>query len=315
MMNSTVYHFVLSTYVDVGNLKYLFFSLTALLYLTIIVLNMFLVAVICVHRSLHEPMYVFLCSLFVSEVYGSTGLFPLLLVQLLSDVHTVSVSFCFLQIFCLFTYAQAEFCNLAIMSYDRYLAICHPLQYNTLMTFNKAVICVCVIWVFSLTKFLISLSLSVTLPLCGNVIHSLYCHNYLVVKLACSDTKVNNIYGVFGTILTVMVSLLPIVYSYCKILQVCFSGSTQTRRKAVSTCAPHLASLINFSFGCMFEILQARFDTASMPSMLRIIMSLYFLLIQPALNPIMYGLQLSKIRKICKHVLCPGVLSKDKETL
>uniref|UniRef100_UPI0037E7A3F6 olfactory receptor 4B13-like n=1 Tax=Semicossyphus pulcher TaxID=241346 RepID=UPI0037E7A3F6 len=262
MVNSTLDYFILSTYVDVGTLKYLYFMLTAMLYIVVIVVNISLIVVICMNRSLHEPMYLFLCSLFVNELYGSTGLFPLLLVQILSDVHTVPASFCYLQIFCLYTYAQVEFCNLAVMSYDRYLAICCPLQYNTRMTFNKAVIFIAVIWLYSFVKFIITLFLNIALPLCGNIINSLYCHNYLVVKLACSDTQVNNFYGLFGIVLTILVPLLPIMFSYTKIL----------------------------------EILQSRFNMTSVPSVLRIILSLYFLLIQPLLNPVMYGMQLSKIR-------------------
>ena len=194
------------------------------------------------------------------------------------------------------------------MSYDRYLAICCPLQYNTRMTFNKAVVFIAVIWLYSFVKFSITLFLSVRLTLCGNVINSLYCHNYLVVKLACSDTKVNNIYGLVGIVLAILVPLLPILFSYIKILKVCFSGSKQTRQKAVTTCTPHLASLLNFSFGCGFEILQSRFDVSSVPSVLRIILSLYFLIIQPLLNPVMYGLQMSKIRNTCKQVLCHKML-------
>ncbi|KAM8769739.1 olfactory receptor 2A14-like [Acanthopagrus schlegelii] len=211
------------------------------------------------NRSLHEPMYMFLCSLFVNELYGSSGLFPFLLTQILSDIHTVPASFCYLQVFCLYTYAHVEFCNLAVMSYDRYLAICCPLQYHTRMTFNKVVIFIASIWLYSFVKFLITLSLNIRLPLCGNIINSLYCHNYLIVKLACSDIEVNNIYGIFGVILTILVPLLPILFSYMKIFHVCFSGSKQTRQKAVSTCTPHLASLLNFSFGCCFEILQSKF--------------------------------------------------------
>ncbi|XP_041654920.1 olfactory receptor 2A14-like [Cheilinus undulatus] len=303
-LNSTLYYFILNTYIYVGGLRYLYFTLTALLYFVIIVVNLSLIFVICMNRSLHEPMYIFLCSLFVNELYCSTGFFPHLLVQLLSDIHIISAPSCYLQIFCLYTYAHVEFCNLAVMSYDRYLAICFPLQYNTLMTFNRAVIFIAVVWIYSFAKFMITFLLSVTLPLCGNVINSLYCHNYLVVKLACSDTQVNNIYGVFGTILTILVPLLPILFSYIKILKVCFSGSKQTRRKAVNTCTPHLTSLLNFSFGCMFEILQSRFNMAGVPSTVRIILSLYFLLIQPLLNPLMYGLQLTKLRNTCKNVLC-----------
>ncbi|XP_033994366.1 olfactory receptor 11A1-like [Trematomus bernacchii] len=307
--SETVSYFILGGYLNVGYLKYLYFMITAMLYIVIVVANTSLIVVICVNRSLHEPMYLFLCSLFVNELYGSTGLFPFFLVQILSDIHAVSAQLCFLQIFCLYTYANIQFCNLAVMSYDRYLAICYPLQYNTRMTYNKAVIFIILLWLYSFVKFTITLSLNIRLTLCGNIINSLYCNNHLVVKLACSDTQVNNIYGLFSIVLTILVPVVPILFSYMRILRVCFSGSKQTRQKAVSTCTPHLVSLLNFSFGCSFEILQSRFDMSGVPSVLRIILSLYFLIIQPLMNPVMYGLQMSKLRNICKHVLCYKLLA------
>ncbi|XP_034004350.1 olfactory receptor 10A6-like [Trematomus bernacchii] len=307
--SETVSYFILGAYLNIGYLRYLCFMITAMVYIVIVVANTSLIVVICVNRSLHEPMYLFLCSLFVNELYGSTGLFPFLLVQILSDIHTVSAPLCFLQIFCLYTYGGIEFCNLAVMSYDRYLAICCPLQYNTRMTSNKALILIILLWLYSFVKSLIPLSLNIRLTLCGNIINSLYCNNYLIVKLACSDTQVNNIYGVFAIALTILVPVLPILFSYMRILRVCFSGSKQTRQKAVSTCTPHLVSLLNFSFGCGFEILQTRFDMSGVPSVLRIILSLYFLIIQPLMNPVMYGLQMSKLRNICQHVLCSKLLS------
>ncbi|XP_056904521.1 olfactory receptor 10A6-like [Takifugu flavidus] len=303
MLNSTsVFYFILGAYFPFGNLRYLYFLLTGLLYVVVVVVNVSLIVVICMNRSLHEPMYVLLCSLFVNELYGSTALFPFLLLQILSDVHTVSASFCFLQIFCVYTYGAIEYMNLAVMSYDRYLAICHPLQYHTRMTCHRAFVWIAALWFYSFVKFLITLSLNMRLALCRNLINSLYCQNYLVVKLACSDTRINNIYGLFGIVVSVVVPLVPILFSYMKILQVCFSGCRQTRQKAVSTCTPHLVSLLNFSFGCCFEILQSRFDMSSVPRMLRAILSLYFLLIQPLLNPLMYGLQMSQIRKLYKHL-------------
>ncbi|CAG02155.1 unnamed protein product, partial [Tetraodon nigroviridis] len=300
---SAVFSFILGAYLPLGNLRYLYFVLTALLYAVVVVLNTSLVAVICLSRSLHQPMYVLLCSLFVNELYGSTALFPFLLLQILSDLHAVSAPFCFLQIFCLYSYAHVQFCSLAVMAYDRYLAICQPLQYQQLMTCTRASVWVAALWVYSFVKFLITLWLNIRLPLCGNLINSLYCHNYLVVKLSCSDTRVNNIYGLVGTVLTVLVPLVPILFSYLRILQVCFSGSRQTRQKAVSTCSPHLISLLNFSFGCCFAILQSRFDMTSVPSMLQMFLSLYFLLIQPVLNPLLYGLQMTQIRKFYKRLL------------
>uniref|UniRef100_A0A668T7W1 Olfactory receptor n=2 Tax=Oreochromis aureus TaxID=47969 RepID=A0A668T7W1_OREAU len=261
-------YFILGGYMDVGSLKLSYFSLTTVLYIMIIAANTFLIVVICVNRSLHEPMYMFLCSLFVNELYGSTGLFPFLLLQILSDVHTVPAPLCFLQVYCLYTYAVIEFCILAVMSYDRYLAVCCPLQYNAIMTYNKVFLFIISVCLFSFINMLIGLSLTLRLTLCGNTINSLYCSNYLIVKLACSGTKVNNIYGLFNTAVSILVPLLPVLYSYIKILIICFSGSKQARRKAINTCAPHLASLLSFYFGCLFEILQSRFDMSSVPSTL-----------------------------------------------
>uniref|UniRef100_UPI0009B3B1E8 olfactory receptor 11A1-like n=1 Tax=Monopterus albus TaxID=43700 RepID=UPI0009B3B1E8 len=296
MINSTqVSYFILAAYFDAGALKYLYFMVLIFVYVVITCANLLLIVVICMNRSLHEPMYVFLCSLFVNDLYGSTGLFPFLLVQILSDIHTVSVHCCFLQMFCIYTYACVEFTNLAAMAYDRYIAICFPLQYNTWMTYNKVVILIVVIWLPPLVVVCVTTCLSASLQLCGNIINKVYCGNYSIMNLACSDITVNNIYELTAACLIVGAPVSVILYTYIRILKVCFSGSTQTRQKAVSTCSPHLASLLNFCFGGCFEILQSRFNMDTVPNMLRIFLALYFLTCQPLFNPVIYGLNMSKI--------------------
>ncbi|KAM6988003.1 olfactory receptor 4B13-like [Tautogolabrus adspersus] len=304
MMNSThASYFTLAAYLDTGIFEYVYFMVILSVYIFIVGANSLLIVVICVNRSLHEPMYIFLCSLFVNELYGSTGLFPLLLVQILSDVHTVSAPFCFLQIFCVHSYGAVEYLNLAVMSYDRYLAICYPLQYNTRMTYRKIAVLIAVTWIYPCLAMVVLLTLSSPLKLCGNVIHKVYCDTHSVVKLACTDTAGINMYGLVATFSTIFGSLLLILYTYMRIFLVCFCGSKQTRQKAVSTCMPHLASLLNFSFGACFEILQSRFNMNNVPNILRIFLSLYFLTCQPLFNPIMYGLKLSKICVKCKSLL------------
>ncbi|XP_032363984.1 olfactory receptor 10A3-like [Etheostoma spectabile] len=304
MKNSTqVSYFILGAYFNIGLFKYLLFMILMCFYVLTVCANVLLVVVICVNRSLHEPMYLFLVSLFVNELYGSTGLFPFLLVQILSDIHTVSAPFCFLQIYYVFTYGTIQFINLAVMSYDRYLAICYPLQYHTRMTSSKVAVLIALTWLFPLTEVAVTVLLSSSLQLCGNVINKVYCDNYSVVKLACSEATVNNIHGLITISLVVFVPLLLILYTYMRILKVCFSGSKQTRQKAVSTCTPHLASTINFFLGSFFEIVQSRFDMSRVPMILRIFLSLYFLLCQPLFNPLMYGLQMSKIRSSCKSLI------------
>ncbi|KAM9359671.1 olfactory receptor 10A3-like [Symphorus nematophorus] len=303
MINSTqVSYFTLSAYVDIGLMKYLCFMIFISLYLFIISANLLLIVVICLNRSLHEPVYIFLCSLFVNELYGSTGLFPLLLVQILSDIHTVSFLLCFLQIFCVYMYGSVEYLNLTIMSYDRYLAICYPLQYNTRMTSKKVAVLIALTWLTSFLLVVGTTSLSSSLQLCGNIINKVYCDNDSVVKLTCSDTRANNIYGFINMSIIVFCPIILILYTYIKILKVCFSGSKQTRQKAVSTCTPHLTSLLNFSFGACYEIIQSRFNMNSVPNILRIILSLYWLTCQPLFTPVLYGLKMSKIRSICRSL-------------
>ncbi|XP_026234912.1 olfactory receptor 11A1-like [Anabas testudineus] len=304
MVNSTqVSYFTLTAYFDAGLFKYLFFTIITSLYMLIICANVFLIVIICMNRSLHEPMYMFLCSLFANELQGSTGFFPFFLVQILSDLHTVSFHFCFMQIFFLFSYINVQLCNLTIMSYDRYLAICFPLQYNTRMTFNKVAMLIALTWIYPFTEVAVMIYFSARAKLCGNIINKVYCDNYSIAKLSCSDSSANNINGIVYILFMVTAVVSLILYTYFKILKVCFSGSKQTRQKAVSTCTPHLASLLNFSFGCLFELIQSRFDMSSVPNVLRIFLSLYFLTCQPLFNPVLYGLKMSKIRSLCKNLV------------
>uniref|UniRef100_A0A3P9AX11 Olfactory receptor n=1 Tax=Maylandia zebra TaxID=106582 RepID=A0A3P9AX11_9CICH len=310
--NSTQFsYFTLGAYVDTQMFKYLYFMIILSLYVFTVGSNVLLIVVICVNRSLHEPMYMFLCSLFVNELYGSTGLFPFLLLQILSDVHTVSAPLCFLQVFSIYLYGSVEFSNLAAMSYDRYMSICYPLQYHTLMMSNKVALLIAVTWIPPLLAVCVTTCLSASLQLCGNVINKVYCNNHSIIKLGCHDATVNNLYELTAASVTVCVPVSVILYTYTRILKICFSGSKQTRQKAVSTCTPHLASLLNFSFGVSFEILQSRFDMSHVPNMLRIFLSVYFLTCQPLFNPVMYGLNMSKIRTICKNLLL-GYVGKSR---
>ncbi|KAM9318577.1 olfactory receptor 10A6-like [Pholidichthys leucotaenia] len=313
MTNSTqVSYFILDAYFNIGLTKYLLFILLMGLYSLILLANVFLIVVICMNRSLREPMYMFLCSLFVNELYGSTSLFPFLLIQILSDVHAVTNFFCFLQIYCLYTYAGAEFSILAVMSYDRYLAICHPLQYHTQMKSNKVNVLIALSWIYILLLTVMTVSLSSTLQLCGNIINKVYCDNYSIIKLACTETMIINIYGLVVTFFAVLVPVFLIIYTYIRILKVCFLGSKQTRQKAISTCTPHLASLLNFSFGTCFEVVQNRFNMSSVPNVLLIFLSLYWLICQPLFNPLLFGLKISKILNICRSIFCSKVFKRIK---
>ncbi|XP_027901136.1 olfactory receptor 1F12-like [Xiphophorus couchianus] len=303
MLNSTLApYLILGAYFDTKQLKYLLFPIVLCMYILIVGSNVLLSAVIGFSRSLHEPMYVFLCALCANQLFGSTSLFPFLLLQILSDVHTISVPFCFLQVYCLHTYLSVEFFNLTIMSYDRYLAICHPLQYHSLMTVRKVAALIVAECVTAFIGVSIFTSMSFSLQRCRNVIDKVFCNNYSIVQLTCSDTTGNNIYGLVSTVVGVVCPVIFIFYTYMKILKVCYYGTKQTQQKAVSTCTPHLASIINFFFGVCFDTLQSRFNTNHVPNIVKILLSLYFLTCQPLFNPVMYGLNLSKIQQTWKKL-------------
>ena len=306
MQNLTKISFIILTaYTDVGNVKYLYFTILLALYVCIIFANVLVIRVVCMDRSLHEPMYLFLCSLCVNELYGSTGLFPCLLVNLISDTHDISLTYCYMQMYCLYTYATVEYCNLAIMSYDRYMSICYPLQYNTIVTPKKVCLLILLAWLLSFCIFTVTFSLNLRLQLCGNIMEKVWCDNYLLVRLSCSDTTLNNIYGLCMTVLVVGPPMVLMLYSYIRIIKITFRASNDTKKKSLSTCVPHIVSLLNYSIGSSFAMIQSRLTKTSMPATLRIIISVYFLMIPPLVNPIMYGLKMTKIRDACRKVVNP----------
>ncbi|KAM4608257.1 olfactory receptor 2K2-like [Polymixia lowei] len=304
MDNSTqIVTFVLSAYGNIGQLKYLYFCIVLLWYLSIFVANTVLIVIIYVDRRLHEPMYLFLCSLFVNEIYGSTSLYPCLLSQMFSETHEVTVASCFLQIFCLYTSASVEFCSLAAMAYDRYVSICCPLHYSVIMNVGKVCPIILFVWVYSFVNFVFSFSLIIRLEFCGNVIDKVICDQYLVSKLACSVSTLNNPIDLLYGFVAVVVPLSLICFSYIKILTICLKTSNETKQKAFSTCTPQIVSVTNMFVGCIFHYADTRFDAGYIPDKLRILLSVYLIICQPIVTPFMYGLSLPKIRDACKRFL------------
>ncbi|XP_055003815.1 olfactory receptor 49-like [Boleophthalmus pectinirostris] len=247
--SSHVAFFFLTAYFHLGPLRYIVFVVLLILYVLMLFSNALILAIICQNRSLHEPMYIFVCSLFGNGIFGSSIIFPLLLYQILQDVHIVPSEFCYFQTFAIYVYGTVEYFTLSVMSYDPYLAICAPLHYSSRMTRNKTAVMVVMPWLYGCFICLVMIMLSSSLRLCGNVIHKVYCDNFPIVRLACSDTSTLNAYGLVISIVNIFSPLLLILITYLLIFRVCFFGNAQTRRKALSTCMPHVISLMNFGLG------------------------------------------------------------------
>ncbi|XP_070832662.1 olfactory receptor 7G1-like [Chaetodon trifascialis] len=304
MENSTeVVSFVLAAYGKIGELKYLYFTIMLLWYLSICVANTVLILVIYVDKRLHEPMYILLCNLFVNEIGGSTSLYPLLLAQMFSDTHEVTLPWCFLQMCCIYTCASLEFCSLAAMAYDRHVAICNPLHYSVIMNTGRVGVIILLVWMCSFVNFIFSFSFTIHLKFCGNVIDKVFCDHHLIIKLSCSVSVLNNISDLVFAFVAIVIPFSLISVSYMKILAVCLNTSKENKEKAISTCAPQIISVSNLFVGCIFHFVDSRFDVSHVPDKIRIFLSVYLLICQPMVTPFMYGFNLPKIRQSCKRFL------------
>ncbi|XP_012682511.1 olfactory receptor 1-like [Clupea harengus] len=279
---------------EVRNYRSLYFVLTAVTFLLIISVNLTLIITIAVEKSLHEPMYIFLSNLCVNGLYGTFGFYPKILKDLNSDVHVISYGFCLAQLFIIYTSVLWEISLLTSMAYDRYVAICRPLEYHRLMTPLMVIKLLVFAWCFPLVWSVVAIIFTSRLPLCGSHIDKLYCDNWSVVKLSCVPTTHNNIIGFIIIIMQIAQALFTL-YSYCRIVRICLK-SHEGRVKFMQTCIPHLLTIINFIFATIFDVMYSRYTSSNMPLSLRNILAVEFLVIPPLFNPIVYGLSLQQVR-------------------
>ncbi|XP_030283238.1 olfactory receptor 11A1-like [Sparus aurata] len=304
MENSTeVVSFVLAAYGHIGELKFLYFSIMLLWYLSVLTVNTVLIIVIYVDKKLHEPMYILLCNLFANQIGASTALYPLVMSQMFSETHEVTLPWCFLQTYYLYICASVELCSLVAMAYDRYVAICCPLYYNVIMNTRRVRTLSVLVWMYPFINSVFSFSFVVPLKFCGNVIDKVFCDHYLIIKLACSVSVLNQVSDLLYAFSTIIIPFSLILVSYMKILPVCLNTSEENRQKAVTTCTPQIVSVSGLFIGLIFHFSDSRFDVALVSDKVRIFLSLFLLICQPMGTPIMYGYKLPKIRQSWKQFL------------
>ncbi|XP_055051410.2 olfactory receptor 6N1-like [Misgurnus anguillicaudatus] len=295
MENKTHFYFML--FGNLGHIRYALFSLGFVLYCVIIILNVLIFLAICLERTLHQPMYILILCLSINSVYGTAAFFPRVLSDLLSDTHTISPEACMIQSFAIFTYTANEFATLMLMAFDRFVAISKPLHYHNIITLRVLTVLIFIYWIFSMLFMGISVLLTARLTMCDNKLWKVYCHNYELVKLSCTNSLLSNVWGFFVLIISAVIPLCLILYSYVKILIICQISSSQFRSKAYQTCIPHIVILVNFSIGIISEIILSRLVNLEMPTWLSVFFSLEFLVVPPILNPLVYALNFTGIRK------------------
>ncbi|XP_060797906.1 olfactory receptor 52D1-like [Neoarius graeffei] len=292
----------LEGHVELENYRYIYFILALSVYMMIICFNTVIIFVIFKKKRFHEPMYIFIAALLCNSLFGSTALYPKLLIDLLSEKQTVSYNVCLFQAFCLYTYAASEFTLLSAMAYDRYVSICNPLLYANAVKMSTVRKLLFLSWFLPCCEIGGIVILTSQLPLCNFKLNRIYCDNFSVVKLSCKKTSLNNIYGLFIFVIAVFPPVIFILYSYARILTVCLKNSKDFRRKALKTCLPHLLIFINFSVNSSFEIINNRLESKQIPHIMAMILSLEYVLIPPLFNPVIYGLKLQEIYNDAKKI-------------
>ncbi|XP_007527614.1 olfactory receptor 52M1-like [Erinaceus europaeus] len=282
------------------------------MYLVAVVGNVTILAVVKIERSLHQPMYYFLCMLAIIDLILSTSTMPKLLAIFWFGAHSIGWEACLAQMFFIHCFATVESGIFLAMAFDRYVAICDPLHHTTVLTngvvshLGMAALLRGVLYIGPLP-----LMIRLRLPLYRTqIISHSYCEHMAVVTLACGDTAVNNLYGMGIGFLVLILDSLAITASYVMILRAVMGLATpEARLKTLGTCGSHICAILVFYIPIAVSSLTHRFGH-HVPPHIHILLANFYLLIPPILNPVVYAVRTKQIRERLLHILKPGIQPK-----
>ncbi|XP_076968309.1 olfactory receptor 52H1-like [Tamandua tetradactyla] len=276
------------------------------LYLVAFAGNSVLLHLISRERSLHEPMFFFLSMLAVTDLTLSNTCVPQIVSIFWLGPQEITFSGCLTQMFFLHYSFAMESATLLAMAFDRYVAICFPLRYTTILTRQNITKIVLGIVSRSFCIIFPCVFLLKRLPFCRtHIIPHTYCEHIGIARLACADISINIWYGFAVPIMMVASDLILIGISYTLILRAIFSlPSQEARQKALSTCGSHVCVILTFYAPAIFSVLTHRFGH-SIPQSFHIMFANLYVAIPPALNPIIYGIKTKHIRDKIILLLLP----------
>uniref|UniRef100_A0A8C8B294 Olfactory receptor n=1 Tax=Otus sunia TaxID=257818 RepID=A0A8C8B294_9STRI len=267
-------------------------------YLLALLGNLTVLSVITAERSLHAPMYLLLAALAVADLGLSTSTFPTMLRMLWLGARDISFGACLAQMFFIHAFADVESAVILAMAFDRYVAICHPLRYPSILTSSvTAKICVAIV----VRSALVQLPLPVLLTwLCFTKVSKLshpYCLHPDVIKHAGSDTRVSSTYGLFVLLSTLVLDLIFVLLSYFLILKTILNTVTwKERLKALNTCISHICAVLVFFIPMICLSMMHQFGKHVSAQAYAFTANLHFLA-PPILNPIVYSVKTKTIRR------------------
>uniref|UniRef100_A0A8D1FH01 Olfactory receptor n=1 Tax=Sus scrofa TaxID=9823 RepID=A0A8D1FH01_PIG len=283
-------------------LQPLIFGLFLTIYLVTVLGNLLIILAISSDSHLHTPMYFFLSHLSFTDICFSTTTVLKMLANLQRQSKSISYMDCFIQVGFVLFFAGLENFLLAAMAYDRYVAICHPLRYRVIMNSCLCVLLILLSLVTSMVDALLHSLMVLRLSFCKNLeIPHFFCELAQVIKLACSDTLVNNILVYLVTSILGGVPLLGIIFSYTQIVSSVLSmPSAGGRYKAFSTCGSHL-SVVSLFYGTAFGVYISSAVTPS--SKKTAVASLMYTVVPPMLNPFIYSLRNEDIKRALRKLI------------
>ncbi|XP_056682148.1 olfactory receptor 52N4-like [Monodelphis domestica] len=269
------------------------------MYVVAIVGNCGLIYLICYEDTLHRPMYYFLAMLSLTDIIICTTTLPNAFCIFWFNLKVINFNACLVQMFFVHTFTAMESGVLMLMALDRYVAICYPLRYTTILT-NSIITKAGIITLFRSMMLIIPfLFLIKRLPYCrGNTISHTYCDHMSVAKVSCGNIKINAVYGLMVALLIGGFDIMCITVSYTMILRAVVSlSSADARQKAFGTCTAHICAIVFSYTPAFFSFFTHRFGGHSISPSIHIIVSNLYLVLPPTMNPIVYGVKTKQIQE------------------
>ncbi|KAM5215455.1 olfactory receptor-like protein DTMT [Hipposideros larvatus] len=285
----------------------MFYALFLAMYLTTVLGNLLIIVLIQLDSHLHTPMYFFLSNLSFSDVCFSSVTMPKLLQNMQSQAPHIPYAGCLTQMYFFLFFSDLESFLLVAMAYDRYVAICFPLHYTTIMSPKLCLTLVALSWVLTTFHAMLHTLLMARLCFCAdNVIPHFFCDMSALLKLSCSDTRVNEMVIFFMGGLILVIPFLLIIMSYARILSSILKvPSVGSIRKAFSTCGSHL-SVVSLFYGTVIALYLC--PSANNSIVKETVMAMMYTVVTPMLNPFIYSLRNRDMKGALGRVFCKRII-------
>ncbi|XP_066841076.1 olfactory receptor 14C36-like [Anser cygnoides] len=296
--SSSITEFLLLAFTDTRELQLLHFGLFLGIYLAALLGNGLILTAVACDRRLHTPMYFFLLNLALLDLGSISTTLPKAMANALWDTRAISYQGCAAQVFFFVFFVGAEYCFLTIMAYDRYVAICKPLHYGSLVGSRACAQMAAAAWGSGFLNAVLHTATTFSLPLCqGNAVDQFFCEIPQILKLSCSDAYLREVGALVFSVSLLFGCSIFIVLSYVQIFRAVLRiPSEQGRHKAFSTCLPHLAMVSLFL--CTVMVAYLKPPSISSPS-LDLVLAVLYSVVPPAVNPLIYSLRSKEL----KHAL------------